>query len=164
MEDNARKFITGHIGTDFLKQSHASSYDLVIDWIVTEEESEEKVVRKQSEDGAVQLILVEKVISDGKRITEKKKLTEEECKSLLGNTTVHLEKRRYEFSFIQDDISFDLKYDEFSGGKLCLLEVDAPNEDLRNGFLPDHFPYKLKEVTGDMNYYGYRIVPIISNV
>ena len=54
-----------------------------------------------------------------------------------------------------------MKFDAFSKGELYMLEVDAPSEEERNAFKPSDFPFKLTEVTGDMNYYGYRVADIL---
>jgi hypothetical protein len=50
-----------------------------------------------------------------------------------------------------------MKYDEFADDELRLLEVDAASEEERGAFSPSDFPSKLDEITGDMQYYGYRI-------
>jgi hypothetical protein len=134
---------------------------LIVDWMVTEDDSEKKLVYKKFDNGEIQFILVEKVINGSNRVTNKKKLTELEYKDLLSSTKVHLEKRRFEFNYIQSNISFALKYDEFKGGKLIMLEVDGANEVERTAFNAKDFPYKLAEVMGDMRYYGYRVVQMI---
>ncbi len=162
MEDNARKFIVDDIDTDFLKKNNAISFTLIVDWITKEEESEKKIVFKNFENGEVQFLMVEKVTIDGNRKTNKRKLDKEEYEELLKSSIVHLEKKRYEFDFVQNDISFSLKYDEFKGEKLRILEVDAENENDRKNFSIEDFPYNLKVVTGDMKYYGYRVVSIHS--
>jgi hypothetical protein len=161
MEDNARKFVVDAVDSEFLKNNNASSFLLVVDWLVTQEDSEKKVVYKKFDSGETQFLLVEKVINNGNRTTNKKKLTESEYKELLKSSTVHLEKRRHEFSFMQNGVLFSMKYDQFGGEKLQTLEVDAANEGDRGNFKPEDFPYRLIEVTGDMRYYGYRVARMI---
>ena len=78
-------------------------------------------------------------------------------KSNNGSSILHLEKTRYEFSHDQGGVSFNLKYDEFEGGKLNILEVDAATDEERDNFNLQEFPYSLNEVTGDVKYYGYRV-------
>lgn len=43
-----------------------------------------------------------------------------------------------------------------------MLEVDAYTEEQRASFNPGNFPYSLSEVTGDINYYGYRVGGMLS--
>lgn len=160
MEDNARKFIVDAIDFDFLKENNVTSFLLVVDWLITQEDAEKKVVYKKFDTGVVQFWLVEKIIDSGNRITNKNKLSDLEYKDLLKHSTVHLEKKRHEFNFIQDNVSFAVKYDEFEG-ELRMLEVDASNEVERNNFKLENFPYKLTEVTGDLRYYGYRVSEMI---
>ena len=45
-----------------------------------------------------------------------------------------LRKKRYEFSYTQNDTSFSLKYDEFAGDKPYMLEVDAASEEEKESF------------------------------
>lgn len=161
MEDNARKFIVQAIDPNFLKENNASSYELIVDWIATDEDSEKKLAYKKFENGDVQILLISKVTENGIRTSEKKTITEEEYKTLIGSTILHLQKRRYELKTAQNNISFSLKYDEFENGKLCMLEVDAANEDERNLFNPGEFPASLSEVTGDIRYYGYRVADML---
>jgi len=161
MEDNARKFIAYVIDPNFLKKNSAVSFLLVVDWLITQEDSEKKIVYKKFDNGEIQFLLVEKTISNNNRITTKKKLSESEYKDLLASSKVHLEKKRYEFNFTQNNILFALKYDEFKEKKLIMLEVDGTNETERNTFKAEEFPYKLTEVTGDMRYYGYRVVGML---
>jgi hypothetical protein len=161
MEDNARKFIVDIINPDFLKKNNAVSFLLIANWLITQEESEKKVVYKRFDNGEIQFLLVEKVTNGGNRSTNKKKLAETEYNSLVGSSTVHLEKKRHEFNFTQNTVAFTLKYDEFDGGKLRMMEVDASSADERSNFKTEDFPYKLIEVTGDMRYYGYRVIDMV---
>lgn len=163
MEDNARKFIVKPIDSNFLKQNNAISFTLIVDWMITEEDSEKKLVHKTFDTGEIQFWLVEKVIENGSRTTHKTKLTEAEYKHLKDSfiLIVHLEKRRYEFNFIQKSTPFALKYDEFEGSGVYILEVDGKTEEERVSFEPPTFPYHLQEVTGDIKYYGYRVAKIL---
>lgn len=157
MEDNARKFIVEKINSDFLKENSSVSFILVVDWLVTDENSEKKLAYKKFDNGDIQILLISKVTKDGSRVTDKKKISEAEYKELLGSSILHLEKNRHEFNYVQNGTTYSMKYDEFKNGGLCILEADASNEDERAKFDPDSFIYKLSEVTGDMRYYGYRI-------
>ena len=161
MEDNARKFIAESIDQDFLKENTATSFVLIVDWMITEEDSEKKVVCKKFENGEIQFLLVEKVIANGNRTTNKKKISVSEYATLLAASKAHIEKTRHEFTFVQDNVSFSVKYDQFKGEKLMMVEVDGTSETERNAFKIEHFPYKLTEVTGDMRYYGYRITSML---
>ncbi len=161
MEDNARKFTVGTIDNEFLREQCASSFLLVVDWLETNEDSESKLALKTFEDGRVQILLISKVTKEGKRVAEKKDLTRTEYDAMLLSSTLRLEKERFEFKFHQGGIEFTLKYDKFSGGKMRILEVDASTDEERASFNPDVFPYKLKEVTGDQRYYGYRVASLV---
>jgi hypothetical protein len=157
IEDNARKFILEAIDPQFLKDHNATSFELTVDWLETEEDNEKKLAYKKFEDGSVQILLISKVTRDGSRIAEKKKISDDEYKFLLASSILRLQKNRYEFIHNQNNTAFNLKYDEFEEGKLNMLEVDAATEEERNNFNPKEFSYNLSEVTGDINYYGYRV-------
>ncbi len=157
LEDNARKFTLGKIDPNFLKLHKATFFQLIVDWLETGEDNEKKLAYKRFEDGSTQILLISKVTKDGSRTSEKKKISDDEYKSLLGSSILHLEKARYEFSHDQRGVNFNLKYDEFEGGKLNILEVDATTEEERRNFNSQEFPYSLNEVTGDVKYYGYRV-------
>lgn len=161
LDDNARKFVSEAINHDFLEKNGASSFTLIVDWLETREDNEKKVAYKQFDNGDIQILLISKVTKDGKRTSEKKKITEEKYKELLSSSVLHLEKKRHEFEYTQNNISFSIKYDEFAEGRLYILEVDAPSEEERNSFHPGDFPAQLAEVTGDIKYYGYRVAGII---
>ncbi len=163
VEDNARKFVLETISPEFLAESKAIGYVLITDWIATAEDTEEKLVYKKLDSGEVQYFSIAKITRDGSRTTDKKKISEEEYKSRLPSSILRLEKKRYDFSLIQDGISFACKYDEFPQGKLRMLEVDAANEPERKQFNPDVFPFKLQEVSGDMRYYGYRVAGVVNS-
>jgi hypothetical protein len=157
LEDNARKFTLGSIDSQFLKDHNATSFELIVDWLETGEDNEKKLAYKKFDNGSIQILLISKITKDGNRTSEKNKISEDEYKRLLGSSKLHLEKRRYEFSYNQDTIAFNLKYDEFEDGKLNMLEVDAVTEEERSSFDPKQFPSTLSEVTGNLNYYGYRV-------
>jgi hypothetical protein len=91
----------------------------------------------------------------------KEKITGEEYNTLLSSSILRVEKRRHEFEYIQNDIAFSVNFDEFTAGGLNVVEIDASNDEEKNIFDPSDFPAKLAEVTGDMNYYGYRIAHIL---
>jgi hypothetical protein len=160
LDDNARKLTVDVIDHAFLEENGASSYTLIVDWLETGEDNERKVAYKKFDNGDIQILLISKVTKDGNRTSEKEKITEEEYKELVTSSVLHLEKKRYEFIYTQNNIPFSVKYDEFAESDLCMLEVDASSEEERNSFSPGDFPSKLTEVTGDMQYYGYRVAHI----
>lgn len=157
MEDNARKFSSALIDRSFLEANHASSFVLVSDWLITDAESEKKLAYKKYPNGDIQILLISKVTKDGNRVSEKVKISEAEYADLVASSALRLEKRRYEFSLVQNETPFVMKYDEFADSDLRILEVDAASEEERGSFNPSEFPYSLFEVTGDQSYYGYRV-------
>lgn len=164
LDDNARKFVVGVMNPEFLKENGASSFTLAVDWLETNEDNEHKVAYKTFENGDIQILLISKITKDGSRTSEKEKISEETYRQLLASSVLHLEKKRYEFEYSQNNIPFSIKYDEFADGRLNMLEIDAPGEEQRNSFKPDHFPVSLDEVTGDIRYYGYRVVEIVQSI
>lgn len=161
IDDNARKFTSGAIAPSFLTSNNATSYTLVTDWIVTGDDSEEKVVAKTLDTGEVQYLSIKKVIRNGSRTTDKAAISKDEYSSLRARSVAHSEKRRSDFNFVQNGISYALKYDEFPNGDY-MLEVDASGDDDRKKFDPLSFPVSLVEVTGNLRYYGYRIAETIA--
>lgn len=161
LDDNARKFVVGTLEPAFLEGIGASSFLMITDWLETGEDDERKLAHKKFANGDVQILLIYKIMKDGRRTSEKEKINEQEYIELLKGSVRHVEKVRYEFSYDQDDITFGVKYDEFIDSDLRVLEVDASNDEQRNAFDPDTFPSELSEVTGKMQYYGYRVADII---
>lgn len=161
LDDNARKFVTDTIDFNFLKENEATSFILATDWLETNEDNEKKLAYKKFDNGDIQILLIAKITKDGNRTSEKTKISSEEYTNLLSSSILHLEKKRYEFTFTQNDIPFSMKYDEFTNSNLRILEVDASNDDLRDSFNSDLFPGELSEVTGDISYYGYRVADTI---
>ena len=161
MEDNARKFIVDRIDSNFLDNHNSISFSLMVDWIITQEDKEKKIVRKQFSEGEVQLILVEKVITGDSRKTEKRKLDVQEYEALHSSSVIHLEKMRYEFNMEIQGKTYSFKYDEFTNSDLVMLEVDALTQAERESFKLNSFPFSLSEVTGDLRYYGYRTSEMI---
>lgn len=164
LDDNARKFIVDALDPQFLTDNNATSFILITDWLTTEEDYEEKVARKEFENGDVQILLISKETVDGQRTSTKEKITEEQYADLLGHSVRRLEKKRYEFTYTQNDIPFSIKYDEFiddlEDTYLRLLEVDAQDEAERASFVASDFPGRPEEVTGDIRYYGYRVASL----
>lgn len=160
LDDNARKFVVEPINESFLREHKASSFKLIIDWLETNEDTETKVAYKDFGDGNIQILLIAKTTVDDNRTSEKKQITEEEYEQLKSSPIRHLEKIRYEFTYTQSDIPFSMKYDKFVGSNLRVLEVDASNEEERGAFDPNDFPIELEEVTGDTQYYGYRVAEV----
>lgn len=161
LDDNARKFVAEPLDPAFLEENGATPFLLITDWTETEDENETKVVYKKFDNGDVQIFLISKTTKDGKRTKEKEEITEERYKELLGSSVRHVEKMRHEFTYAHDDISFTMNYDEFAGGKFFMLDVDAATEEEKDSFNPDDFPVKLVEVTGDTQYYGYKVADIL---
>jgi len=164
LDDNARKFITEAIEPTFLEEHDAISFKMVVDWLETGEDNEKKIVYKKFDDGTVQILLISKVTEDGNRTSEKEKIPEEKYNELLVASKLHLEKRRTEFEFIQNDVPFSLKYDEFGDEKLRILEIDASDNENRDSFDFNNFPTKLFEITGDIRFYGYRMTGIVESL
>jgi hypothetical protein len=161
LEDNARKFITETLDAEFLKEHSANSFTLTVDWLKKDEDSEKKIAYKRFDNGEIQILLITKVTQDGNRTSEKEKITEEQYQELHASSVLHLEKRRYEFDYVQNGVRFSVKYDEFADERLRMLEVDASTEEERVAFDPNDFPSALSEVTGDMRYYGYRVAGVV---
>lgn len=164
MDDNDRKFITQPIDPQLLAE--ANSFTLVVDWLETDKAREKKLARKTFEDGSVQILLIAKVTIDGKRKTVKEPLSEERYHEYLdgrSKSAPHLEKKRYEFAYTQDGAEFGMKYDVFAGGGLHMLEVGASSDEERASFAPEHFPAAMREVTGNLDYYGYRVCEVLSH-
>lgn len=161
LDDNARKFVVGAIDRAILEENESSSFTLTVDWLETGEDNEKKVAYKKFDNDDIQILLISKLTEGGKRTSVKEKITEETYKELLSSSVLHLEKKRHEFEYAQNNTSFSIKFDEFAESRLCILEVDAQSEIERDSFNPNNFPAKLTEVTGDIRYYGYRITDIV---
>jgi len=164
LDDNARKFIVDALDQSFLTENRASSFTLLVDWLETSVDNEKKIVHKTFDNGDVRMFLVSKVTKDSKRVAEKEKIDEQQYKALLPSSTLHLEKKRHEFDYIQNNISFSVKYDEFAGSDLRMIEVDASSDAERNSFNPSDFPATLVEVTGEIKYYGYRMAKYLKTL
>lgn len=162
-DDNARKFIIASLGNEFLLDHDAVSFDLIVDWLETNEDREQKLAHKTYSDGSIEIRHITKTVDEaGKRSSAKPLIGSDRYKELLTATSVHLEKKRYEFSYTQAGVVFKCNYDEFADSHLRILEVDAPDERTRQSFDPSQFPATLKEVTGDIRYYGYRIIQLLA--
>lgn len=161
LDDNARKFIVTNSERDFLNNSDVISYDLITDWLELSEDNEKKLAYKKFDNGEVQTLLISKVTEAGNRTSTKEKIDVNQYKALLESSILHIEKRRHEFDYIQKDITFSMKFDEFSQSDLLILEADADTEKDRNSFDSLSFPIGLTEVTGDIRYYGYRLADVI---
>lgn len=156
--DNARKFVVHNLDSTILNGDDTLRCNFPTDWLETDENTEKKIVRKVYDDGKVQMLLISKTTENGKRISEKKPLKQDEYDSLLGSSQLRVEKNRYSFNYIQGDIVFKINYDEFVDSELKIIEVDAETEELRAMFDPNEFPAELEEVaTGDRSYEGFRV-------
>lgn len=159
--DDARKFTLEGIDRTFLNAHSATSCIMTVDWLETGDK-DEKVVRKEFDDGTVQILHIEKVMKDGERISAKHPITAEEYETYRKNAVLPtLRKKRFEFSFVQEGSAFALKYDEFKDSNLRLLEVDASSKELRDSFTAQSFPYKLAEVSDDPDFSGPSIVKVL---
>ncbi len=158
IDDNARKFIVEKLDVAQLAGDGAVVvFCLITDWLVTDENTETKVVRKEFPDGTVQMLRIEKVTIDGKRTAHKEPIAQDVYAELLGTSVVRVQKTRYEFALRQGDDVFDAKYDEFADSSLRILEVDTASEETRALFDPASFQIKATEVTGNRGYEGYRV-------
>lgn len=156
--DDARKFVVHNLDSTILDSDDIVRCNFPTDWLETDENTEKKIVRKVYDDGTVQMLLIAKATESGKRSSEKKPLTQDEYDSLLELSQLRVEKNRYSFIFTQENTSFKVNYDEFTGSELRILEVDADTEELRAMFDPKEFPAQLEEVAaGDRSYEGYRV-------
>lgn len=164
LDDNARKFVTGTLDPAFLDKNGASSFTLSVDWLEMGEDTEVKVAHKRFDNNDVQILLIVKTTKDSNRVSEKEKIDEERYQQLKTSSILHLEKKRHEFDYEQNGIPFSVKYDDIADGKLNVLEVDALSEEQRQSFCPDDFPAELEEVTGDMQYYGYRVAEVVNQL
>lgn len=162
IDDNARKFVTEPIDTQFLKDIQATPFTLSVSWLETNKDHEKKIARKVFQDDGVELLLIRKEMQpDGDRKTLKEPITNRQYDKYVADSPLHLEKERFEFSYEQDGVIFDMKYDVFANDVLHMLEVDAMSDDERAAFVPEHFSNKLREVTGDLDYYGYRVCELL---
>lgn len=157
--DNARKFIVDNLELSSIVGDDAVSFRLITDWLVTDEDSEEKVVRKEFSEGGVQTLRITKTTEDGKRSALREEISLDEYERLIGLSLIRVEKMRHEFILRQYEGVFDIKYDEFAGSNnLRILEVDAVSEEMRDAFDITTFPAdSIAEVANDRGYEGYRV-------
>ncbi len=163
LEDNARKFIVKSFDNSILEEGATKSYSLETDWLEMDDATEKKLAYKKYSNGAIDILLISKATGPNGRVSQKEKITDEEYNRLLPGSVRRLVKVRHEFTHIQGDIRFEMKYDIFEGSKLQILEVDAKTDAERNGFNNNTFPGKIVEVTGDLRYYGYRIFDMLND-
>ena len=161
LDDNARKFTLESFDIKTLENLNATSFVLTTDWLKTDAYSEEKLAYKEFDNGDIQILLIAKVTQDGKRTSVKEKITEAQYRDLKANSILSVQKTRYEFTYLQTSTSFSMKYDEFANSNLRILEVDAENDTERELFSPNDFPTPLTEVTGNMDFYGYRVAGVV---
>ena len=161
LEDDARKFLVAKIDQNFMSQLDVTSFVMTTDWLTTDEDSETKLAHKEFDDGRLQILLISKLTVDGKRTSRKEQITQEEYDNFLNSSILRLKKKRHEFNYTQKGIVYDVKLDEFDNSPMSILEVDSGDEDDRLDFDPTTFPGELNEVTGNINYYGYRIASTV---
>ena len=157
LDDNARKFTVAEIEDTLFDTHESNPYLMITDWLETDESEETKVVYKRFNDAQVQMLLIKKVTRDGNRTSEKTKITEQEYTELVSKSKVHSEKIRTEFTYPQDGVDFSMKFDQFIDSELRILEVDASSDENRAAFDKVAFPARLSEVTGNLQYYGFRV-------
>lgn len=157
--DNARKFIVAGFDESLLTGEGVKTYLLTTNWLKTGEDDETKLARKDFDNGAVEMLFIEKVTENGKRNAFKHPINEDEYNEKLARSTVEVIKERFELNVMQDGVEFTMKYDKFVGpNNLRMLEVDATNEEDRESFTPTaFFVGAFEEVTGDRGYEGYRV-------
>lgn len=161
LDDNARKFTTDVIEADFLLVNDAIGFRLITDWLEIGVDTEVKLARKVYDNGQEQLLLISKITNDTARTSTKEAITTDQYQMHIASSVCHLEKMRYEFTYRQNDTLFDVKYDEFIGSSLRIVEVDAQSDAERESFTPDAFTGALQEVTGDIRFYGYRVADLV---
>ena len=166
ISDNDRKFVVEAIDLEFLAVHGTESYYMITDWLETNEHDEAKIVRKLYGGNKEQLLHIAKVGVEQDRKSKRTPLTKskyDEYQEQLDPTKPHVEKRRYEFKFTQNGISFTAKYDEFADSALRVLEIDAVSktEEDRKAFDPKLFDFALVEVTGIKQFYGHRIAGLV---
>lgn len=161
LDDNARKFVTKGLPPEFIEEHIVTSYVLITDWLETDADTETKITQRTFDSGDFQIHKITKTTKNGKRSSVKEDIDEDMYNVLVTKSKVRVVKKRYELEYPQDDITFDLKYDEFADSSLRIIEVDADNDKERNVFMPEVFPTELNEVTGDTRYYGYRVAYLV---
>lgn len=160
-KDNARKFILSAISLEDLKEFRANSFVLAVDWLEMGDGNETKLARKEYDDRTAQTLLINKVTDGGNRATTKKVIGEQEYERRLADSLQRVVKRRSEFKYVQDHVVFDLKYDEFHGSSLRMLEVETLPSENEAPFDPTIFKEELIEVSDDPRYTGYRVAEVL---
>jgi len=164
LDDNDLKFTLGDINAEFLQENRAISYLLTTDWLEIGEKSEKKLAYKKHKNGDEEFLLIQKFTDENGNRPEppkKEKLSLEQYNQLFGQSVRRVEKMRFEFDYLQNGTTFSMKYDEFVDSKLRVLEVNAESEAKRKSFEPSEFPYELTDVTGKIEYYGYRVAELV---
>ena len=172
VDDNARKFEVGPIDEQLLKENEARSFELTVDWLETDKDSETKLAYRDHGNDNVEILLITKVTDEhGKRMTVRDDISEEDYAKRLPSSVIRLKKKRYQFTYTQSGTPFSINYDVYPGSKLRILEVDVPKADDSNidnstedrkPFDRDDFPIELgEERTGDRQYDGFRIADLV---
>lgn len=160
--DNDRKFITAPMSDAFLREHRAEVYAMKTDWLEIRPGYEKKLAYKQFPDGRTKILEIEKFTKeDGDRGSAKQPIEESDYQARVKDSIKTSQKTRAEFAYAQGGREFMMKYDEFDDSDLCILEVDAADEATRDLFDPALFVSELEEVTGDIRYYGYRVVDMV---
>ncbi|MDB5176482.1 MAG: hypothetical protein JWN75_150 [Candidatus Saccharibacteria bacterium] len=163
--DDARKFVVGsNIDLAFLEKYQAETHNMTVDWIEIGSGTETKIARKAYDNGTVEILKITKVKVDGSRIPQKDSVSPDDYPGEIADPLYHLDKRRYEFTYNQNEVDYSLKYDVIEGGRLYLLEVDAESAVKRDNFNPMEFEYPITEVSGKPEYEGYRIVDFLKTL
>jgi hypothetical protein len=178
IDDNARKLVLLPVDPSDLAALGATTYDMEVQWTDVSDDSETKVVCKRYDDPDVEpsILRISKETVEGKRKTRKGPISFEDFLKTVeqGDRTLHLTKRRSEFGYVQGDVEYALKYDEFKTGAradgsqrlFCMLEVEAETDEQRERFDPHAFTLAqiYAEATGSPDYTGYRIIQTLQKL
>lgn len=181
-EDNALKFIVLQVPEERLVDLGAQTFEVSVQWTEVTDDSETKLVRKgrpfEPWDDKFLRITKSRPVDGGSRSAVRETLGFDEFRALrlAAEGLPYMTKRRSEFTYVQNDIEFTMKYDEFNvGTKLgtvdaprlfCMLEVDAASDKERERFDPEAFDLAAiyADVTGKEEYTGVRIVETLQRL
>lgn len=179
VDDNDRKFVLTPVEDGEFNPVYEKAYDMTTWWLIAEDNREKKLVHKVFHSGVEEYWLITKK-TDGKNRKSDKVLlytdadTDAEVDAdalkgimeLVGNRDDSSRKARYELSYVQGDIKYNLKYDVFIDSYLRVLEVDSVSKraEERDAFDPRAFEglfqhsFALEEVTGQAAYTGHNVI------
>ena len=161
-DDNARKFVVaGSLSPEYLRDMKATGFRLTVDWLEMSDDRETKLVYKEYDDGEVQLLRITKEANEEGRRARKTPVAMDHYLEAVADSQRRVLKRRHEFKHVQHKMIFNMKYDEFEGSDLRLIEVDAPTDEERRSFDHTDFVVGLEEVSDDPHYTGYRVAEVL---